>query len=293
MGAQKLWSQGLTGKGVKIGVIDSGIELHREFEGVVKERRDVTGTGGTTPGKTHATHVAGTIHALAPEAEIRSYKVFDPNDGGMAKDAGVLRAIDDAVADGNNVINLSLGGPADAFKREKRRLLSRINKYSRQGVIFVIASGNGRAYGDEGVTSPSVAREAVSAGALDIADRMTDFTQYGPTYDATTGKKSIKRIFLTPGKHVVSSVGKKDYQGMSGTSMAAPHLTGSFGLLVGGLLEMGGLMSPRAVARAVKEAVVVSARPLKERPADAGDREEFVIVDPTMAYARLTASRPR
>ena len=77
MGAHELWRAGLTGKDVKVAVVDSGVGIHPELNGAVKSRDNFTKQQGKGLMGVHGTHVAGTIHAIAPDAEIRSYKGLD------------------------------------------------------------------------------------------------------------------------------------------------------------------------------------------------------------------------
>jgi subtilisin family serine protease len=292
MGVQELWKEGLTGKGVKVAVIDQGVHEHRELDAAVRGRKDFTGRRDLLPQEDHATHVSGTIHALAPDAEIRSYKVFDERMRGKThgEESTIMKAIDAAVRDGNRIINMSLGGEIDG-KMPEIRTLAKINKYAKQGVIFVISAGNDLDEGVKGISAPSVAREAFSSGALDVSGRNAAFSQHGRTYDPARRKDVYKTLYMTPGTSIVSSVAGQGYGLKSGTSMSAPHLAGAMGLLWGGAHQADAKLGSAALSRKIRGAVTASARPMPEedRPEGARKKQEFLIVDPVAAWRRSLA----
>ncbi len=290
MGAQDLWKDGLTGKGVKVAVIDDGVRRHRELQGAVRERKDFTGFLDNEADATHATHVGGTIHALAPEAEIRSYKAMDGRQTleDIKTGQSILDAIDAAVEDGNRVVNMSLG-VGDA-KTMNARIIRRVNKYARQGVIFVISAGNDAEGGGaaKGMNPLSTAKGALASGALDSSGGMASFSQYGSTYDPSRRKKVAKTVFLTPGTHILSSVNEEEYAAWDGTSMSAPHMAGSLATLIQGAGKIHSTLSPARLSRKIEEALVSTARPIArgDLPADAPGEQEFVVVDPVSAWRR-------
>ncbi|MCM2304667.1 MAG: S8 family serine peptidase, partial [Elusimicrobia bacterium] len=170
MGAQDLWRQGLTGKGVRVAVIDEGVAENQELDAAVKARVNLTSQRGEGSVGDHGTHVAGIIHALAPDAELRSYAAL-ASDGSNPmlrefSDAPIINAIHRAVKDGNHVINMSLGSAAGPSADMARV----VEEYASKGVIFLIATGNSRAK-DGGVGAPSSAPSAISVGSLNAAGR--------------------------------------------------------------------------------------------------------------------------
>ena len=105
-----------------------------------------------------------TIQGVAPRAYIGSYKVFgSPNVNDGATNAAILKAIDDAVADGMDIINLSLGDDI-VSRQEDDPLVAAVDRASAAGVLVVCAAGNnGPDFGT--ISSPGSARSAITVGA--------------------------------------------------------------------------------------------------------------------------------
>lgn len=135
-GGVKLRQAGLDGSQVRVAVIDSGIDAdHPAFDGTVTKK--VWYRSGTPLSQDdHGTHVAGTIHFMAPKAQVYDYRVF-----GRTGRVGVTEAVSQAIraaADVNcHVINMSLGGPVSSPV-----IKSAIQYAASKGVILVAAAGN-------------------------------------------------------------------------------------------------------------------------------------------------------
>ncbi|HEX4047028.1 MAG TPA: S8 family serine peptidase [Elusimicrobiota bacterium] len=289
LGAQDLWRQGLTGKGVKVAVIDGGIGHHDELDGVVASRTNFTADRGKALTDDHGTHVAGIIHALAPDAQINGYTVFDSDDANPAlkedSDALILQAIDKAVKDGNRIVSMSLGGggsPSDAIARK-------IEQYANSGVIFIVAAGNER--DDNGVEAPAIAPNAISVGALDGAGRPADFSSYGSNYDARKLVHVVKAVFMTPGTNIYSTVvgpnGESGYESMDGTSMATPAMSGVTALLM--QAASGMTPNPVTLSARVRDALTEGSQPLSldKLPSNVPFDEPFLVVKPAAALDAL------
>lgn len=135
-GGVKLRDAGYTGKGVKVAVIDSGVDKdHPGFnDKVIKQVWYRDGTPLSID--SHGTHVAGTVHLMAPDAEIYDYRVFGET-GKYSIVQAIVLAIDQAVADGCAVINMSLGGPSSIIQ-----VRNAVRRAYAAGVIVVCAAGN-------------------------------------------------------------------------------------------------------------------------------------------------------
>ncbi|WP_410985542.1 S8 family serine peptidase [Bacillus cereus] len=134
-----------TGKGVKVAVIDSGIDsTHPDLKKNYLKGYDFV-DNDNTPEDTdgHGTHVAGIIAAngsmkgIAPDASILAYRVFDDQRGGDTKT--IVKAIDQAIKDGAQIINLSLGQP---IKGTDSPLNQAVQKAIANNITVIVAAGN-------------------------------------------------------------------------------------------------------------------------------------------------------
>jgi thermitase len=217
------------GDGIKIAVIDSGIDLsHPAFQGALVGQSDMWDWvdadsvpqdekgGGKDHGYGHGTAVAGIILQIAPKAKLMPLRVLDPK--GEGDTANVIAAIDFAVVHGADVINLSLGTDYD------KSLDNIIKSATKAGVFVVASSGN---TGDGNITYPasdalvkgSWGEMSLGVGSSDLNDKKSSFSTYGDSLEMTAiGEK-------------ISSPAPGGLMGVwNGTSMAAPMVSGGFAL---------------------------------------------------------------
>lgn len=174
-----------------------------------------------------------TIQGVAPAAYIGSYKVFGTpgiNDG--ATDAAILKAIDDAVADGMDIINLSLGSDI-ASRLEDDPLVAAVDKAAEAGVLVVCAAGNnGPDFGT--VSSPATARSAIAVGATPN-DRTfgssIDVEGLGPVL-AFRGSGAPPAAPVTGS---LADVARLDENGLACQSLPSGSLTGRVALILRGV----------------------------------------------------------
>jgi subtilisin family serine protease len=264
VGAPELWAQGLTGTGVVVGIIDSGVDYtHPDLGGgygptfkVIGGYDFVNDDDDPTDDNGHGTHVAGIVAAngavkgVAPDARIVAYKVLDAHGGGWTSD--VIAAIEKAcdpdgdplTDDALDVINLSLGGPGSPDDPVSQA----IDNAFAAGVLPVVAAGNEGHSGDRTLDSPGCARNALTVGASDDADRIAPFSSRGPT-DFT---HAIKPDLVAPGVDIWSTIPGGRYLNASGTSMATPHVAGAAALLL--------QRDPSLTPGALKSRLMLSAR---------------------------------
>ncbi|MDK0523844.1 S8 family serine peptidase [Streptomyces sp. ML-6] len=240
IGAPAAWSRSYDGTGVKIAVVDTGIDdTHPDLAGRVVAERNFSNSPDAGDRVGHGTHVASTaagtgakdsrFKGVAPGAQLINAKVL--NDQGSGDDSSILAGVDWAVAQGADIINMSLGSP-DTVGIDP--LEAQINKISAEkGVLFAVAAGNS---GPDGGTlgSPGSADAALTVGAVDDNDRMADFSSAGPRI----GDGAVKPDITAPGVDITAAAatGTPDqnpagYVGMSGTSMATPHVAGAAAIL--------------------------------------------------------------
>jgi subtilisin len=232
VGGRYTLADGYDGVGIKVGIIDTGIDYnHAELSGVYSGGWDfVNGDNDPMDDHLHGTHVAGTIAAqadgvgvvgLAPAVEIYAIKGF--NAGGSGQTSDLIACVDWTTTHGMDVVNNSWGGGHTVTLR-------RVFEASQAaGVIQVCAAGNN--FGLGGVSAPARYESTYAIGATDIDGNLANFSDRGPQVD-----------FAAPGVDVNSCALGGGYSLLSGTSMATPHAVGNVALLLahGGLVDEDG-----------------------------------------------------
>ncbi|HEY7886264.1 MAG TPA: S8 family serine peptidase [Cellvibrionaceae bacterium] len=248
--------QTLTGKGIHVGILDTGIDYtHPDLGGCVGDNCKVRdGVNFTTPLSSdpedempdydtviadddfmdrngHGTHVAGTVAAkgavmgVAPDAYLYAIKVL--SDEGWGSTSGIIAGIEWAMdPDGDpltddqlDVINMSLGGGFDPIMNEA------VDAATEAGIVVVVAAGNIPGY--EMLGSPAAAEQAITVGAIDKQDQMAVFTSRGPLREGNV----VKPELVAPGVSINSTWINNSHRVISGTSMAAPHVAGAAAIL--------------------------------------------------------------
>lgn len=205
-----------TGKGVTAYVLDTGVRLeHRQFGRRAVSGWDfVDGDDDASDCDGHGTHVAGSIggstYGVAKGVRLVSVRVLDCWGDGYASD--IIRALDSVIADasGPAVVNMSIGGAAQAELDEA------VARTVAAGVPVVVAAGNEDA--DACRSSPARARSAITVGATDSKDRRAEFSNRGRCVDLFAPGVGIRSA---------SNASNSATELMDGTSMAAPHVTGA------------------------------------------------------------------
>jgi serine protease AprX len=272
IGADQAWAGTLpgvgrvTGRGVGVAILDSGVSYHQSLKGRLLAAFDFTGPSGKGEDALgHGTHVAGIVggdgegfRGVAPGANLVSLKVLGADGSGKTSD--VIRAIDFAIENkakyGLRVINLSLGRPVfESYVDDP--LCQAVERAFKAGLLVVASAGN---YGKTqdgrsvigGITSPGNSPFAFTVGALDgkgtavrSDDSVADFSSRGPTlYD-----RLVKPDIAAPGRRLhslyvpgstlakrfpeklVDGNGQNGLFELSGTSMAAGVVSGAAALV--------------------------------------------------------------
>nr|WP_328588722.1 S8 family serine peptidase [Litchfieldia alkalitelluris] len=187
IGSEEAWDLGFTGEGVTVAVIDTGVDYTHpdlahafgDYKGwdFVDNDNDPQETPADDPrgdSTNHGTHVAGTIAAngeikgVAPDATLLGYRVLGP--GGSGTTANVLAGIEQAVLDGADVMNLSLG--ANVNDPDYATSLA-LDWAMAEGVVAVTSNGNSGP-NPWTVGSPGTSREAISVGATQLPYNVFD-----------------------------------------------------------------------------------------------------------------------
>ena len=261
----------ITGKGIKIAIIDTGVDyLHPDLGGCFGPKvvnGQITSckvAGGfdfvnSDPDPMddmgHGTHVAdiaagnGMPKGVAPDATIYAYKVC--NSGGSCDNSNIiagLEAATDPNYDGNlsdhlDIASLSLGGPGNPDDEMSTAVDNAVNA----GVVVTVAAGNNGPASNT-IGSPGTARNAITVGATDKQDNIASFSSRGPvTWTASDGNtyNLVKPDVVAPGVNICAARWSTAFSdgdtncyhdsthvAISGTSMATPHVAGEAALLL-------------------------------------------------------------
>ncbi len=215
--------QGLTGQGVTVAIVDTGIDTdHSAFRAgqVLTDKcaSFVNGEPTVEDGNGHGTHCAGTIgsfqYGVAPDAKLIGVKVLSSSGSGTWD--AVMKGTEYGAANAD-VISMSLGGTASA---NGNVVETAVKNAIQSGTIVVIAAGNSGPWGYTTGT-PGVVKEAITVGAIDSSGNLAYFSSRGPTVYGDE-----KPEIVAPGVNVLSAWKNGGTNTISGTSMATPHVAG-------------------------------------------------------------------
>lgn len=249
VGAVYAHRHGITGAGVTVAVIDSGIAPHPDLtkpeSRLIGWRDLVANRPEPYDDEGHGTHVAGIIAGngfssggkyagIAPEANLVGVKVLGENGVGPVSRviAGLQWVVEKSKELGIRVVNLSLGAAAE--KGYRTDPLSRAVAESwRRGLIVCAAAGNNGP--KEGtITTPGISPYAITVGSIDDKrtvsrsdDVIADHSSRGPTVD-----ELAKPDLVAPGAGITSLKPDGGYVALSGTSMATPMVSGAVALIL-------------------------------------------------------------
>lgn len=268
IGAPTAWERGLTGRGVTVAVLDSGLDMtHPDFTGRVGAFANFVADLETDDDLVgHGTHVAsivagsgaasdGKYRGVAPDANLVIGKVCNLD---FCPFSAIIAGMEwAAVEQQAGVINMSLGGWNDAGLDPLEQAVEELS--ASTGALFVVAAGNDYCGLRSTVGSPATAPSALAVGAVGRDGLVADFSSCGPSADNAAAKPEI----TAPGVDIVAAraadgifppnADNPSYTTLSGTSMATPHVAGAAALLA--------QQHPDWTGAQLKAALVGTARP--------------------------------
>lgn len=259
---------GMTGRGVKVAVLDTGVDTdHPDLAGCIEETMSFVSGESVEDVFGHGTHCIGTVagpakpqkgprYGVAPEARILVGKVL--SNRGSGTDGQILAGMAWAVGRGARVISMSLGAPVQPGELFPQTYEILAQRALSRGTLIVAAAGNeSRRPGSiRPVGRPANCPTILAVGALDKALTTAFFSCGG--INGQGGEINI----AAPGVDVHSSVPGGQYDRMMGTSMATPHVAGVLALL--------SQANPNASAADLKASLLSGAFPLMQPVRDVG-----------------------
>lgn len=270
IGAPQVWSQlGITGEGVVVGVIDTGLcTSHPDIAGQVwRNPGEIAGNGiddegngfiddirgwnfesnnsNTGDQNSHGSHVSGTVAGdgtagtqcgVAPDARIMVLKFFNS----FAGEQSVWDCMQYGVDNGADVLTASLGWP-HSFAPQRAIWRAVCDNSIAAGVVVIYAAGNeGCPGGVDNVRTPGDVPDVLTVGAVDCNDIKASFSSCGPVTwqnvppynDWPYPPGLVKPDIAAPGQGTISHSLCNGYVAFDGTSMATPHVAGAAALLL-------------------------------------------------------------
>lgn len=231
-----MWNEGYSGRGVKVAVIDTGIYPHPELT-IAGGFSSMDYTNDYTDDNGHGTHVAGIIAAksndigmagIAPDVQLYAVKAMDQEGEGSLQN--ILEGIDWSIQNKMDIINLSLG--TDTHSESLQQMVDRA--YA-EGITVVGSAGNSQTIKDENdnvvyvpidtytINYPAKYDSVIAVAAVDANNVRGAFSSVGAEVEIAAPGVNVYSTYVNNGTPV--------YATSSGTSQAAPHVSGMIALL--------------------------------------------------------------
>lgn len=251
--ADYAWQRQITGRGIGIAVLDTGIYPHADFGNRIVCFQDfVYHRHGLYDDCGHGTHIAGIAagdgsmggnRGIAPGASIIACKVLDYSGNGSVET--VIKGLEWVIRNKETyqirVVNISVGTIAKGEEDEECELVRAVNKVWDAGLVVCVAAGN-NGPDPYSITMPGISRKVITVGssddneAVEVSGRtISDYSGRGPSYSCI-----IKPDLVAPGSNIYSCQAKRQgfrsgrngYIAKSGTSMSTPMVSGAVALLL-------------------------------------------------------------
>ncbi len=246
--AQAAYDRGYFGENIGVAILDTGIFPHADFgnrircfQDFIHWRRRVYDDNG------HGTHIAGIIggsgrssngkfQGIAPGCHFVITKILDKRGNGNTEN--VVQAInwlvDHKEMYGIRIVNISVGMVLHAESQERVRMLKAV-EYAWDNNLVVVAAAGNNGPGEHSVTVPGISRKIITVGCFDDTKEQIGRSLLKPEYSGRgpTDHCVVKPEVVVPGTNVTGCANQQGmYTRKSGTSMAAPLVTGSIALLL-------------------------------------------------------------
>ena len=222
--ADLAWEEENTGSGINVAILDTGIDLeHPDLMDNIKGNINMIKPSKNGNDKNgHGTHVAGIIAAVdnkigvigtGPEISLYAVKVLDNQGRGWLTD--LIDGLDWCIDNGMQVVNMCFGS-----SEGNQSFHDAIIEAYQAGITLVASSGNNGENGGA-IEYPAKYIETIAVSAIGEDDNFASFSSWGEEVDLTA-----------PGVDIKSTYKNGSYRIMSGTSMSAPHVTGTVALIL-------------------------------------------------------------
>lgn len=270
--ASYAYEQGIYGSGVPIAIFDTGIYPHPAFQDRIHSFYDFVGKNENCyDDNGHGTHISGIVGGYSPKQKFQGvapgcsfyiYKVL--NAMGNGKIDTLIEAIQhflrEQVRNKIRIINISVGISQNLQEKQQQRLIEIIEEVWQAGVVVVAAAGNNGPL-EQSVTCPGISKKIITVGSLDDRSNILGYSlRKGYSGRGPTQECVVKPEILAPGTGIRScgNRGVRSFAIKSGTSMAAPVVTGMLALL----LERYPEMTPNQIKRRLYDTCI----PIPDNP---------------------------
>lgn len=246
--AQAAYERGYFGENIGVAILDTGIFPHVDFGRRITYFLDyIYGRRRIYDDNGHGTHIAGIIGGdgkasngkfmgIAPGCHFIIIKILDKRGNGNTEN--VVQAIDWLVRHKEmyqiRIVNISIGMVLQAESQERARLLKAV-EYAWDNNLVVVAAAGNNGPGKNSITVPGISRKVITVGCFDDTKEKIGRSLLKPEYSGQgpTDHCIVKPELVVPGTNVTSCANQQGmYTKKSGTSMAAPMVSGSIALLL-------------------------------------------------------------